>query len=141
MNDHQYAKAENSTSGVFESDINYVENMWGEPIPSHLLRIGGVDEWGWASIYHDKSDPANIFTGEYRNANELYVGKLEYRQTDNIPLPKDALGNYLMSYIADGGVYFRAISASQNPKFFQLVPIGKVIYQNTAEAEDYRNSR
>jgi hypothetical protein len=106
----------------FPTEINQVERAWGEPIPSHLERIGGVDEWGWAQIYRDTADPPGIFRGEYRNWRVRYKGQFRYVHRDGGPVPDDVFSRYLMKSIDGTAVSFQEISSMPPVDNFELVP-------------------
>ncbi len=106
----------------FPSDIEPVERAWGEPIPDHLDRIGGPDEWGWAQVYRDTSDPAGIFRGEYRNWRVRYKGQFRYLHRDGGAVPEDVFSRYIMSRIDGTALVFSALSDTPPVDYFELVP-------------------
>lgn len=107
---------------AFPSDIEAVERAWGEPIPDHLDRIGWFDEWGWAQIYRETSDPPGIFHGEYRNWRVRYRGQFRYVHRDGGPVPDDVFSRYFMGRIDGTAIIFDEVSDTPPVDYFELVP-------------------
>jgi hypothetical protein len=112
-----------ATHDPFPTDIEKVERAWGEPIPDHLLRIGGVDEWGWAQVYRDTADPPGIFRGEYRNWRVRYKGAFRYVHRNGGPAPDDIFSRYLMMSIDGTALIFQEIRDTPPLDYFELVPV------------------
>ena len=127
---------------AFPSDIKEVEEVWAEAIPDHLLQIGGLDLFSWASIYHLDTDPPHIFRGEFRDRMGLYKGSFEYYQQDNKPLPEHPLRDFYMDHIVSGEVHFSAIDPKDDFYSFVLKPVGsEYIHAVSPEADQYRKQR
>jgi hypothetical protein len=115
----------------FPTEIEKVERAWGEPIPDHLDRIGGVDEWGWAQIYRDTADPPGLFRGEYRNWRVRYKGTFRYVHRDGGPVPADVLSRYRMTSIDGTAVSFHEISDAPPVDYFELVPTDPALVERS----------
>lgn len=83
-----------SRANAFPSEIALVEKAWGEPIPTELARIGGVDWWGWARICRENGG----WVGEYRDASYRYVGPFTFVTPDGEPAGFDPVGTYYLSH-------------------------------------------
>lgn len=58
----------------FEDDVAEIERIWGEPLPEHLMFVGGLDWPAWGHFYYDPSDPPGLIRGEARDRAHLYQG-------------------------------------------------------------------
>ncbi len=90
----------------FPDEIAAVETAWGEPIPDHLVRIGGVDWWSWASVQKIVQNDQIIFRGEYRDARLRYRGDFIYQHPQGNQPPEAIFENYIMTHISDIDLVF-----------------------------------
>lgn len=108
---------------VFDSEIAAVEAAWGQPIPDHLLRIGGQDEWSWAAVQITTEAGELHFFGEYRNHKLRYVGPFE-RVGGRAPIGARAIVEvYVLSHIDGTDLVLREIGTQPPRDYFLLRPV------------------
>ena len=110
-------------SAPFDSEIEAVEEAWGEPIPDDLLRIGGVDEWGWARArYRIEEDGRLAFEGAYRNWRVRYEGPFVLIGGKDELSTETIFADYAMSHIDGTDLMFVELTEDVPRDTFRLRP-------------------
>lgn len=106
----------------FPDEIDAVEKAWNEPIPSNLIRIGGIDWWSWAYIEQTNIGGQLGFVGAYRDSRILYEGAFVYSHPKELAVPSNVFENYAMSHLDDTALVFIEIGDTPPLGSFVLVP-------------------
>ena len=110
-------------------DLAELEAIWGEPVPKHLLFIGGYDWYARAFVYRDPSDTPDIFQGEFCNQQYRYHGPFIYRHPEGKPASKIVLSEYDMYSSGKTNLLFRKRNMPPPVDYFELTPAVKSCVQ------------
>lgn len=58
----------------FESDLQEIERLWGQPVSDDLDFIGGLDWPAWGVFFRSPEDPAGVVRGQARDRLHYYEG-------------------------------------------------------------------
>jgi hypothetical protein len=119
---HARAAADVANHTPFPDELTAVETAWGEPIPSDLKRIGGVDWWSWANVDMTIKDQKPVFTGEYLDRVQRYRGVFNYRHPKGMPMPANPFKDYVMSHLSEDAIIFIKDDSSVPRDYFMLEP-------------------
>ena len=107
---------------VFPDDIEEIERIWGEPLPDHLMFIGGLDWPAWGYVYRDPSDPAGRFRGESRDRMHLYKGSYRYDHPSGRPFDEIDPTEFEVTGLDGATLILHRRDQAPPVEYFHLVP-------------------
>ncbi|MCF6256516.1 MAG: hypothetical protein L3J98_09005 [Gammaproteobacteria bacterium] len=106
----------------FSDDVEEMNQIWGEPLPEHLVFIGGLDWPAWGYFYRDSNDPPGVIRGEARDRTHLYSGRYKYTHPEGVPVGEIDFGDFEISGLDGERLILHRRNQPPPVEYFYLEP-------------------